>query len=106
MNFFFTMQSPGRDSPGSSGSGSGSRHSTASVDSGRASGCHLAAPHSRSSLSSSSVSSVDHNIPAKVERLLLQGVPVSITHKSIRILESKMSCHVFFYFDDNARLII
>lgn len=71
------LQSPGRDSPGSSGSGSGSRHSTASVDSGRASGCHLAAPHSRSSLSSSSVSSVDQNIPAKVERLLVQGVPVS-----------------------------
>ncbi|XP_076757392.1 uncharacterized protein LOC143432257 isoform X2 [Xylocopa sonorina] len=34
-------QSPGRDSPGSSGSGSGSRHSTASLDSGRASGYHL-----------------------------------------------------------------
>lgn len=34
-------QSPGRDSPGSSsGSGSGSRHSTASLDSGRASSYH------------------------------------------------------------------
>ncbi|KAL1453102.1 hypothetical protein WDU94_007275 [Cyamophila willieti] len=66
-------QSPGRDSPGSSGSGS--RHSTASLDSGRASSCHLSG-HTRSSVSSSSVSS-DHSasIPAKVERLLLQGVP-------------------------------
>ncbi|XP_065218052.1 uncharacterized protein ckn isoform X3 [Planococcus citri] len=68
-------QSPGRDSPGSSGSGSGSRHSTASVDSGRASGCHLTTPHCRSSMSTSSVGSVDHNIPAKVERLLQSGVP-------------------------------
>lgn len=75
--FFCLLQSPGRDSPGSSGSGSGSRHSTTSVDSGRASGCHLAAPHSRSSLSSSSVSSVDQNIPLKVERMILQGIPVS-----------------------------
>ncbi|XP_026680047.1 caskin-2-like isoform X2 [Diaphorina citri] len=66
-------QSPGRDSPGSSGSGS--RHSTASLDSGRASSCHLSG-HTRSSVSSSSVSSSDHNTaPAKVERLLLQGVP-------------------------------
>lgn len=39
-------QSPGRDSPGSSGSGSGSRHSTASLDSGRASGYHLGGPRS------------------------------------------------------------
>ncbi|XP_046659983.1 uncharacterized protein LOC124353947 isoform X2 [Homalodisca vitripennis] len=65
-------QSPGRDSPGSSGSGS--RHSTASLDSGRASGCHLGPPHPRCSLSSSSVGS-DHSAPARVERLLLQGVP-------------------------------
>lgn len=65
-------QSPGRDSPGSSGSGS--RHSTASLDSGRASSCHLSG-HTRSSLSSSSVGSSDHGIPAKVERLLMQGVP-------------------------------
>lgn len=47
MNYFLyhlgidMTQSPGRDSPGSSGSGSGSRHSTASLDSGRASGYHL-----------------------------------------------------------------
>uniref|UniRef100_A0A1B6DRJ2 SAM domain-containing protein n=1 Tax=Clastoptera arizonana TaxID=38151 RepID=A0A1B6DRJ2_9HEMI len=65
-------QSPGRDSPGSSGSGS--RHSTASLDSGRASGCHLGPPHPRCSLSSSSVGS-DQGAPARVERLLLQGVP-------------------------------
>ncbi|XP_058809668.1 caskin-1 isoform X2 [Phymastichus coffea] len=42
-------QSPGRDSPGSSGSGSGSRHSTASLDSGRASGYHLGGPRSAGS---------------------------------------------------------
>lgn len=65
-------QSPGRDSPGSSGSGS--RHSTASLDSGRASGCHLGAPHPRCSLSSSSVGS-DQSAPLRVERLLMQGVP-------------------------------
>ncbi|XP_011493814.1 PREDICTED: caskin-2 [Ceratosolen solmsi marchali] len=45
-------QSPGRDSPGSSGSGSGSRHSTASLDSGRASGYHLG-PRSAGALTSS-----------------------------------------------------
>ncbi|XP_075230540.1 CRK like proto-oncogene, adaptor protein isoform X2 [Lycorma delicatula] len=69
-------QSPGRDSPGSSGSGS--RHSTASLDSGRASGCHLGPPHHpRCSLSSSSVGSSDTQSgpPSRVERLLLQGVP-------------------------------
>ncbi|XP_054281765.1 uncharacterized protein LOC128999342 isoform X2 [Macrosteles quadrilineatus] len=68
-------QSPGRDSPGSSGSGS--RHSTASLDSGRASGCHLAPhAHPRPSLSSSSVGSdLVASAPARVERLLLQGVP-------------------------------
>lgn len=71
------LQSPGRDSPGSSGSGS--RHSTASLDSGRASGCHLGPPHPRCSLSSSSVGS-DHSAPARVERLLMQGVPVCISH--------------------------
>lgn len=46
-------QSPGRDSPGSSGSGSGSRHSTASLDSGRASGYHLGGPRSQGALTSS-----------------------------------------------------
>ncbi|XP_023315726.1 caskin-2 isoform X2 [Trichogramma pretiosum] len=46
-------QSPGRDSPGSSGSGSGSRHSTASLDSGRASGYHLGGPRSAGALTSS-----------------------------------------------------
>ncbi|XP_039289747.1 caskin-2 isoform X2 [Nilaparvata lugens] len=73
-------QSPGRDSPGSSGSGS--RHSTASLDSGRASGCHLGPPHPhtsthppRCSLSSSSVGSSEHGAPSRVERLLMQGVP-------------------------------
>ncbi|XP_033213629.1 caskin-2 isoform X1 [Belonocnema kinseyi] len=45
-------QSPGRDSPGSSGSGSGSRHSTASLDSGRASGYHLG-PRGHGALTSS-----------------------------------------------------
>ncbi|XP_025413890.1 uncharacterized protein LOC112686008 isoform X2 [Sipha flava] len=59
-------QSPGRDSPGSSGSGSGSRHSTASLDSGRASGCHLRGnSHWPPELSPST----------RVERLLNQGVP-------------------------------
>ncbi|VVC31753.1 Hypothetical protein CINCED_3A009285 [Cinara cedri] len=59
-------QSPGRDSPGSSGSGSGSRHSTASLDSGRASGCHLRGNnHWPPELSPST----------RVERLLNQGVP-------------------------------
>ncbi|XP_060861317.1 uncharacterized protein LOC132938479 isoform X3 [Metopolophium dirhodum] len=59
-------QSPGRDSPGSSGSGSGSRHSTASLDSGRASGCHLRGnTHWHPELSPST----------RVERLLNQGVP-------------------------------
>lgn len=62
-------QSPGRDSPGSSGSGSGSRHSTASLDSGRASGCHLRGnTHWPPELSPST----------RVERLLNQGVPVSL----------------------------
>lgn len=62
-------QSPGRDSPGSSGSGSGSRHSTASLDSGRASGCHLRGnSHWHPELSPST----------RVERLLNQGVPVSL----------------------------
>lgn len=42
------IQSPGRDSPGSS-SGSGSRHSTASLDSGRASSYHTAASTSSTS---------------------------------------------------------
>ncbi|RZF47008.1 hypothetical protein LSTR_LSTR016480, partial [Laodelphax striatellus] len=65
--------SPGRDSPGSSGSGS--RHSTASLDSGRASGCHLGPPHPRCSLSSSSVGSSEHGAPSRVERLLMPGVP-------------------------------
>ncbi|XP_043280519.1 caskin-1 isoform X2 [Venturia canescens] len=46
-------QSPGRDSPGSSGSGSGSRHSTASLDSGRASGYHLGGPRGPGALASS-----------------------------------------------------
>ena len=46
-------QSPGRDSPGSSGSGSGSRHSTASLDSGRASGYHLGPRSAGSALTSS-----------------------------------------------------
>lgn len=59
-------QSPGRDSPGSSGSGSGSRHSTASLDSGRASGCHLRGNQWPPELSPST----------RVERLLNQGVPV------------------------------
>lgn len=47
-------QSPGRDSPGSSGSGSGSRHSTASLDSGRASGYHLGGARSAGSQLTSS----------------------------------------------------
>ncbi|XP_066907168.1 uncharacterized protein ckn isoform X2 [Halyomorpha halys] len=64
-------QSPGRDSPGSSGSGS--RHSTVSLDSGRAS-CAMS-HHHRPSLSSSSVGSGESSAPARVERLLLQGVP-------------------------------
>lgn len=63
-------QSPGRDSPGSSGSGS--RHSTVSLDSGRAS-CALSHYH-RTSLSSSSVGSGESSAPARVERLLMQGV--------------------------------
>ncbi|XP_024084057.1 uncharacterized protein LOC106661088 isoform X3 [Cimex lectularius] len=63
-------QSPGRDSPGSSGSGS--RHSTVSLDSGRAS-CAMS-HHHRPSLSSSSVGSGESSAPARVERLLLQGV--------------------------------
>lgn len=61
-------QSPGRDSPGSSGSGSGSRHSTASLDSGRASGCHLRGNVNWNPELSPST---------RVERLLNQGVPVS-----------------------------
>ncbi|KAL1131174.1 hypothetical protein AAG570_012410 [Ranatra chinensis] len=69
-------QSPGRDSPGSSGSGS--RHSTVSLDSGRAS-CHMSSSHHhhhRPSLSSSSVGSgSDGSGPHKVDRLLLQGYP-------------------------------
>ncbi|CAH0385482.1 unnamed protein product [Bemisia tabaci] len=72
-------QSPGRDSPGSSGS----RHSTASLDSGRASssGSHLTGPgsgslhHPRCSISSSSVGSTESGASARVERLLMQGVP-------------------------------
>ncbi|XP_073976891.1 CRK like proto-oncogene, adaptor protein isoform X5 [Rhodnius prolixus] len=64
-------QSPGRDSPGSSGSGS--RHSTVSLDSGRAS-CAMS-HHHRPSLSSSSVGSGESSAPARVERMLLQGVP-------------------------------
>lgn len=83
------LQSPGRDSPGSSGSGSGSgsRHSTASLDSGRASGSHLLGPRApgstlssspRCSISSSSIVSSDHGGPGgRVERLMHQGVPVS-----------------------------
>lgn len=66
------LQSPGRDSPGSSGSGS--RHSTVSLDSGRAS-CAMS-HHHRPSLSSSSVGSGESSAPARVERMLLQGVPV------------------------------
>ncbi|XP_050421815.1 uncharacterized protein LOC126834142 isoform X3 [Adelges cooleyi] len=59
-------QSPGRDSPGSSGSGSGSRYSTASLDSGRASGCNLRGnTHWPPEL----------NPSTRVERLLNQGVP-------------------------------
>ncbi|XP_059469883.1 caskin-2 isoform X3 [Neocloeon triangulifer] len=80
-------QSPGRDSPGSSGSGSssgGCRHSTASLDSGRASGylpCPTNATRSsmldspRCSLSSSSIGSDHATAAARVERLLKQGVP-------------------------------
>ncbi|KAK3920860.1 Caskin-2 [Frankliniella fusca] len=95
-------QSPGRDSPGSagSGSGSGSRHSTASLDSGRASGTSSTGYHHlvvrgmglssqgtasstlssssspRCSISSSSLGSSDHGNPGlHVERLLQQGVP-------------------------------
>ncbi|CAH0545872.1 unnamed protein product [Brassicogethes aeneus] len=75
-------QSPGRDSPGSSSgsAGSGSRHSTASLDSGRAS-YH---PHSttgrsticssnspRCSLSSCSIGSEQ----GRIERMINQGVP-------------------------------
>ncbi|XP_050542930.1 uncharacterized protein LOC126906388 isoform X2 [Daktulosphaira vitifoliae] len=59
-------QSPGRDSPGSSGSGSGSRYSTASLDSGRASGCNL---------KGNSYWSHELNPSTRVERLLHQGVP-------------------------------
>ncbi|BET02768.1 SAM domain (Sterile alpha motif) [Nesidiocoris tenuis] len=65
-------QSPGRDSPGSSGSGS--RHSTVSLDSGRAS-CAMSSHHHRPSLSSSSVGSGESAAPARVERMLQQGVP-------------------------------
>uniref|UniRef100_A0A0A9ZHV5 Caskin-2 n=1 Tax=Lygus hesperus TaxID=30085 RepID=A0A0A9ZHV5_LYGHE len=65
-------QSPGRDSPGSSGSGS--RHSTVSLDSGRAS-CAMSSHHHRPSLSSSSVGSGESSAPARVERMLLQGLP-------------------------------
>ncbi|XP_065339620.1 caskin-1 isoform X3 [Cloeon dipterum] len=80
-------QSPGRDSPGSSGSGSssgGCRHSTASLDSGRASGylpCPTNATRSsmldspRCSLSSSSIGSDHATAATRVERLLKQGVP-------------------------------
>ncbi|XP_052127567.1 caskin-2 isoform X2 [Frankliniella occidentalis] len=95
-------QSPGRDSPGSagSGSGSGSRHSTASLDSGRASGTSSTGYHHlvvrgmglssqgtasstlssssspRCSISSSSLGSSEHGNPGlHVERLLQQGVP-------------------------------
>ena len=64
-------QSPGRDSPGSSGSGSGSRHSTASLDSGRASGYHLGGPRSAGALTSSprcSISSLgSHDRPADLD---------------------------------------
>lgn len=62
-------QSPGRDSPGSSSgsAGSGSRHSTASLDSGRASSYHTQTSSStrgalsspRCSVSSCSFGSVD-----------------------------------------------
>lgn len=62
-------QSPGRDSPGSSSgsAGSGSRHSTASLDSGRASSYHTQTSSStrgalsspRCSVSSCSIGSVD-----------------------------------------------
>lgn len=79
-------QSPGRDSPGSSsgsaGSGSGSRHSTASLDSGRASYHPLSssgagrstigsANSPRCSLSSCSIGSD----AGRVERMLSAGVP-------------------------------
>lgn len=79
----FLLQSPGRDSPGSSSgsAGSGSRHSTASLDSGRASG-YLGAPRGalgsssspRCSLSSCSLGS-EHG---RYERMILQGIPVNV----------------------------
>ncbi|CAH1156167.1 unnamed protein product [Phaedon cochleariae] len=75
-------QSPGRDSPGSSSgsAGSGSRHSTASLDSGRASYhplstagrstiCSSNSP--RCSLSSCSIGSDQ----GRIERMIHQGVP-------------------------------
>lgn len=89
---FFCLQSPGRDSPGSSGSGSGSgsRHSTASLDSGRASGSHFHGPRApcstlssspRCSISSSSIVSSENGPPgARVERLMHQGVPVRLSN--------------------------
>ena len=64
-------QSPGRDSPGSSGSGSGSRHSTASLDSGRASGYQFSGPRSAGALTSSprcSISSLgSHDRPQELD---------------------------------------
>lgn len=77
------FQSPGRDSPGSSSgsAGSGSRHSTASLDSGRASYHPLSnagrstigsTNSPRCSLSSCSIGSEQ----GRIERMIHQGVPV------------------------------
>lgn len=90
LNF---LQSPGRDSPGSSSgsAGSGSRHSTASLDSGRAS-YHPLSTAGRSTIGSSnsprcSLSSCSiGSDQGRIERMIHQGVPVSLNfYKADRI---------------------
>lgn len=82
-------QSPGRDSPGSSSgsAGSGSRHSTASLDSGRASSYVTGTSSNRGALSSPRYSVSSCSI-GSVDRMTQRSVSVTFFSRKIFFLHS------------------